>query len=133
MAMVREQDVFFAVGPALDFAITQLIGADRRVDRRRHRAPGRVLATAAAGCLAFALAFLPQLIAYVRLNGHLGPSRLVTRKMTWTRRTPSRCCSRRRTASSVWTPLALLGDRRAHPPRAAAARRRAPRRAPGRC
>ena len=62
MAMVREQDAFFAVGPALDFAIAHLIdGQDRQAADPVRRAPGRVLATAVAGCLAFALALLPQL------------------------------------------------------------------------
>jgi hypothetical protein len=85
MTMVREQDAFFAIGPAVDFAWTLV--------RSLRRAPGsasdplpsfRSLAPAAlAGGAAFAVAFLPQALAYLALNGRVGPSQLVSRKMYW--------------------------------------------------
>ena len=95
MAMVREQDVFFAAGPALDFALTAL-SVRRRV------------AAAAAGCAAFAAGFLPQLVAYAALNGRPGPSRLVTRKMAWD--APHAIDVLVSTAHGYffWTPLAAL-------------------------
>jgi hypothetical protein len=99
MAMVREQDVFFAVGPALDFAIAQA------AQRQRWRA----IATGAVGAGAFAIAFLPQLVAYVRLNGHPEPSRLVMRKMTWTAPHALEVLLSPAHGFFFWTPLAVLG------------------------
>jgi hypothetical protein len=100
MAMVREQDVFFAAGPALDFAIGRLAGT-------RDRA--RAIATAAAGCLAFAIGILPQLAAYARLNGAARPSPLVTRKMTWTAPHAIDVLFSPAHGFFFWTPLAMLG------------------------
>jgi hypothetical protein len=100
MAMVREQDVFFAAGPALDFLLSQF---ERRADVRR------IIGTAAAGCAAFAIGFLPQLVAYDRLNGHMSPSRLVMRKMTWTAPHAAGVLFSPAHGFFFWTPLALLG------------------------
>ncbi len=72
MAMVREQDVFLALGPAIDWALDE-----RHPVRDRWRA-------AAIGTAVSVVIVLPQLLAYQALNGHFGPSRLVARKMTWT-------------------------------------------------
>jgi hypothetical protein len=99
MAMVREQDVFFAIGPALDFAVAQATGARDRM---------RAIAAGAAGCVAFAIGFLPQLVAYVRLNGHAGPSRLVMRKMTWTAPHALEVVLSPAHGFFFWTPLALV-------------------------
>jgi hypothetical protein len=99
MAMVREQDVFFAVGPALDFAIAQ--AAQRQC--------WRAIATGAVGAGAFAIALLPQLVAYVRLNGHPEPSRLVMRKMTWTAPHALEVLLSPAHGFFFWTPLAVLG------------------------
>jgi hypothetical protein len=98
MAMVREQDVFFAAGPALDFLLSQ---AERRARVRR------TIGTAAAGCAAFVLGFLPQLVAYERLNGHMSPSRLVMRKMTWTAPHAAGVLFSPSHGFFFWTPLAL--------------------------
>jgi len=97
MAMVREQDVFFLLGPALDFAIA-------RVPRERWRAIGR----GALGAAAFAICFLPQLVAYMRLNGHPTPSRLVTRKMTWTAPHALEVLFSPAHGFFIWTPLAVF-------------------------
>jgi hypothetical protein len=99
MAMVREQDVFFAAGPALDFLLTQ---AGRRAGVRR------TIQTAAAGCAAFVTGFLPQLVAYERLNGHMSPSRLVMRKMTWTAPHAAGVLFSPSHGFFFWTPIALL-------------------------
>ena len=97
MAMVREQDVFFLLGPALDFAISQ-------VPRERWRAIGK----GALGTAAFAIGFLPQIVAYMRLNGHPTPSRLVTRKMTWTAPHAMEVLFSPAHGFFIWTPLAVL-------------------------
>jgi hypothetical protein len=102
MAMVREQDVFFAIAPALDFLLT------RRATLRLPGWPARAVAAAAAGCAAFAVAVSPQLIAYWRLNGHPGPSRLVMRKMTWTAPHAIEVLFSPSHGFLVWTPLATL-------------------------
>ena len=76
MAMVREQDIFCVLGPAVDFVVTVLL----------HTAANAVQATwggAFAGGVAFRVGYLPQLIAYQALNGSPRPSPLVTRKMFW--------------------------------------------------
>jgi hypothetical protein len=80
MAMVREQDLFFAVGPAVDWAIA----AAGRLRGTRLNERARVpLAAGVVGAIAFAIGVTPQLIAYSALNGHPGPSSYVTRKMDW--------------------------------------------------
>jgi hypothetical protein len=106
MAMVREQDVFFAAGPAVDFAVTAL---------RTLRAPGpdsgaarRYLQMAAAGCLAFAIGFTPQLVAYQALNGYPRPSALVARKMSWHSPHALQVLGSPQHGFLFWTPLALL-------------------------
>ena len=43
----------------------------------------RLLLNLCVGCLAFVVTYLPQAIAYLVLNGRIGPSRLVARKMSW--------------------------------------------------
>ncbi len=106
MAMVREQDVFVAAGPALDFCFWA-------IDRARVRGvtSGLVsifLGRAAAAAAAFAIVFVPQAIAYISLNGHLGPSPLVTRKMTWTAPHALQVLFSPEHGFFVWTPLALL-------------------------
>lgn len=97
MAMVREQDVFFVVGPMVDFATT---AADNLGSRS--------IRAALAALVSFVVVFTPQAVAYVRLNGHLGPSRLVTRKMTWTAPHALQVLSSPEHGFFVWTPLAAI-------------------------
>ncbi len=99
MTMVREQDAFFVAGPLIDFAWTL-------ASRPKRLAP--LLAAAAAGAAAGAIAFLPQALAYFALNGHLGPSRLVARKMTWTAPHALEVLASPAHGLFVWTPLALI-------------------------
>lgn len=104
MAMVREQDVFLALGPAVDFAVTAV---------RALRPPGsarlsHVLVVAAAGGLAFAAGFTPQLLAYRALNGYPGPSRLVARKMSWHSPHALQVLASPEHGFLFWTPLAFL-------------------------
>lgn len=101
MTMVREQDVFFAAGPALDFAwdAARTRGALRRA---------RALA-ALAGVAAFVIGWLPQLLAYQALNGRPGPSPYVTRKMFWHSPHALQVLFDPNHGFFIWTPLALLG------------------------
>jgi hypothetical protein len=97
MSMVREQDLFFVAGPAIDF-VRWAWTADR----------ARAVRAAAAGVAAFALAFLPQLLAYKALNGHFGPTELSTRKMTWTSPHALQVLFSPEHGLFAWTPLLLL-------------------------
>jgi hypothetical protein len=61
-----------------------------------------------AGAAAFALCYLPQAFAYLALNGHLGPTRLVARKMTWSAPHALEVLWSVKHGFFVWTPLAVL-------------------------
>jgi hypothetical protein len=105
MTMVREQDAFYAIGPALDYLLRMKDEAQR---------PARLapilpwLAAPLAGAAAFILVFVPQLVAYWALNGRLGPSMLVTRKMTWTSPHAAGVLASPEHGFLAWTPLAVL-------------------------
>ena len=76
----------------------------------------RAIPIAAAGCFAFAVGLLPQLFAYKALNGHFGPSQLVTRKMNWQAPHALEVLGSPEHGFFLWTPLAALalrGARRA--------------------
>ncbi len=105
MGMVREQDAFFVVGPALDFAWTLAAARSARPTGAR---PLRLVGHALCGAIAFVVAFLPQAAAYLVLNGHLGPSRLVSRKMTWTAPHAFAVLFSTEHGFLAWTPLAIL-------------------------
>jgi hypothetical protein len=78
LAMVRDQDVLFVAGPALDF-LRQLRGPGPLTVAR-----GRVWVVGLVAAAAFIVGYLPQAYAYGALNGHAGPTDVMTRKMTWT-------------------------------------------------
>ena len=61
-----------------------------------------------AGVVAAVAAFTPQALAYIALNGHIGPSRLVVRKMTWTAPHAVEVMASPAHGFFVWTPLAVL-------------------------
>jgi len=103
MVMVREQDMFFVCGPILDFSIDAFTG-----DHHPRRL-ARLIGAAAAGLMTAALTYLPQAIVYMRLNGRIGPSRLVTRKMYWTAPHALSVLFSREHGLFFWTPLAALG------------------------
>jgi hypothetical protein len=97
MAMVREQDAFVVIGPAIDLAWSAL-------RERRVRAIGPVLA----GAVAAGLVYLPQAAAYLAINGRLGPSRLVSRKMSWTSPHALGVLFSPEHGLFFWTPLAVI-------------------------
>jgi len=130
MTMVREQDLFFIVGPVADFAIgfarrpaadnteqgatenteygateNTEYGATENTEYTDLRTYVRAVVAAV---VSFAVVFAPQAIAYLRLNGHLGPSRLVTRKMTWTAPHALQVLASPEHGFFVWTPLAAV-------------------------
>src|SRR5262245_6901624 len=124
MAMVREQDIFFALGPTVDFALSlvtkQGIAPAARArggvaereragvgPREQWKMRDRAV-TALAGCLTFALGYLPQLIAYQALNGRPRPSPLVMRKMYWHSPNALRVMVDSEHGFLFWTPLAVL-------------------------
>jgi len=113
MAMVREQDVFFAVGPAFDWALSlarKEEGSRRKEEGRRTKEEGRTnnVAAAAAGCVAFAVGYVPQLLAYNALNGYPAPAAHVTRKMSWYAPHGLQVLGSPEHGFLVWTPLAVL-------------------------
>ena len=97
MAMVREQDAFVVIGPAIDLAWAV-------VRNGRVRAVGPALA----GTAAAVLVYLPQAAAYLAINGRLGPDPLVSRKMTWTSPHAAGVLFSPEHGLFFWTPLALL-------------------------
>jgi hypothetical protein len=104
MAMVREQDALIAVGPALDWVLAYgRAPADSMGPPR-----SRLLGCAAAGVLAFALCYLPQILAYEALNGQPRPSQLVARKMNWLAPHAAGVVASPEHGLIFWTPLALL-------------------------
>jgi hypothetical protein len=108
MAMVREQDLFFAAGPALDFLWTLTRGASSGEPAPGRRRPAVLLAGAAAGLAAAALAYLPQALAYLALNGRIGPAQVVSRKMSWTAPHALQVMFSPEHGLFFWTPLALI-------------------------
>jgi hypothetical protein len=106
MTMVREQDAFFVAGPALDVVLTL-------VTRLRDPRPGaptvRTLLLGAAAATATAVVVsLPQAMAYLYLNGRLGPSRLVGRKMSWNAPHFFEVMFSTEHGLFFWTPLAVI-------------------------
>jgi hypothetical protein len=105
MAMVREQDLFFVVGPAIDFVrhVTRGTGHSGAL-RTSHFAPR----TIAVGAAAFALAYAPQVLSYYALNGRPRPTELVERKMNWMSPHALEVLFSPEHGLFAWTPLALL-------------------------
>ncbi len=104
MVMVREQDVFFGLGPALDFLWS--VGAEVR-SGRSGRIRERVTA-ALAGIAAFAVCFLPQATAYLILNGRLGPPDYIANKMRWLAPYAGHVLLSPGHGLLIWTPLILV-------------------------
>jgi hypothetical protein len=101
MAMVREQDAFFIAGATVDFLLW--VFARDPWTRVKSTIPG-ILASATT----FPIVFAPQAISYIVLNGHLGPSRLVMRKMYWTAPHAWQVLFSPAHGFFWWTPLALV-------------------------
>jgi hypothetical protein len=103
MAMVREQDLFCVLGPAIDYGVAFTL---KKAKGTRHRAQGIFVAAAALG--AFLVGYLPQLIAYQALNGFPRPSPLVMRKMFWYSPHAFQVLADPEHGFFFWTPLAFI-------------------------
>jgi hypothetical protein len=102
--MVREQDLFFLAGPAIDF----LRWAWRRRAGEGSAGLRGALVAGGVGAATCVVAYLPQLFAYQALNGHFGPTRLVTRKMSWTSPHALEVLFSPAHGFFFWTPLAVV-------------------------
>jgi len=100
MVMVREQDVTFFAAPAIDLAMRAL-----KHPRQWLRPALRATVGAALAC---GVSFLPQAMAYLALNGRVGPSRLVSRKMNWLTPHAWGILASPEHGFFLWTPLALV-------------------------
>jgi hypothetical protein len=104
MMMVREQDALVVAGPALDWlyawwrAPQDTLGPPRR----------RLVAHALTAAVAFAVGYLPQLLAYQALNGYPTPSKLVARKLNWLSPHAAGVLASPEHGLFFWTPLALV-------------------------
>lgn len=107
MTLVREQDVFLVAGPALDLVWTVLTRL--RHDDTATEPAGVLAARVPAAIVTFGVVFLPQALSYLSLNGRLGPSQLVTRKMTWWSPHLVQVLLSPEHGFLFWTPLAALG------------------------
>lgn len=107
MAMVREQDLFFVAGPAVDFLRWSWQRARTGAAPTSGAWPG-VARPAVAGIVSFVLGYAPQLAAYRALNGHAGPTDTVTRKMTWSSPHFLEVLFSSEHGLFFWTPLAAL-------------------------
>ncbi len=103
MGMVREQDLFIAIGPAVDFLVWAW--RDQRSPTRTD--PGTIFIRAVAGTAAAAIAFRPQLISYVVLFGRAAPSPTVQGKMSWSAPHIWQVLASPTNGLLFWTPIAL--------------------------
>ena len=105
MAMVREQDAFFVIGPALDWVWTLTRGGRREPAAAR---PAASWSGVAAAAIAFVAVFTPQMVTYLILNGHIGPHASVGRKMNWAAPHALQVLFSPEHGFFIWTPLALI-------------------------
>ena len=104
MVMVREQDMFFVVGPAVDF-VWSVVEARRGGAHARTRA---LLLRVAAGAATAFICYLPQVATYLVLYGHVGPAPEVARKMVWFAPHAAGVLLSPEHGLLVWTPLVLV-------------------------
>ena len=108
LALIREQDVFVALGPVVDFALATTIP-----HLKVHTANGlrglHGFTVVGAGVGGFAAGYLPQLLAYNALNGYPGPASHVARKMYWYAPHGLQVLLSPNHGFFFWTPLAVLG------------------------
>lgn len=108
MAMVREQDVFFVIGPAIDYLRALARSVRAEPPGRRARLAGGGLVLAAGAAVVFLVVYSPQLLAYQALNGHPSQTTLVFRKLTWSSPHALEVLFSARHGLFAWTPLAAI-------------------------
>jgi hypothetical protein len=101
MTMVREQDAFLALGPAIDF-VWSFGGLPYGV------LLGTKVRAALSGVAGFLLGYLPQFLAYDALNGYPGPAEHVARKMYWYAPHALEVLFSPHHGFFFWTPIALF-------------------------
>jgi hypothetical protein len=104
MTMVREQDAFLAIGPAVDYLV--VLGLS--VKDRPCGSTGRLALGALAGTAVFGMVYTPQILAYLALNGRIGPASQVSGKMTWTAPHAIDVVFSAEHGFFLWTPIAAL-------------------------
>jgi hypothetical protein len=122
MTMVREQDAFVVLPVAGDFALSfvnakwQMANAkrqmpkakDERTNAKDEMPKAKFVVAALVGMVTFGLVYSPQAVAYLRLNGHVGPHSSVGAKMNWMAPHALQVLFSPEHGFFVWTPLALL-------------------------
>lgn len=103
MGMVREQDVFLAIGPAIDYAAAIVRASRHGFDRARP-----LIGKAVGGIVAFCICYIPQAAAYLILNGRIGPDPMVEQKMFWSSPHALRVLFSLNHGVVFWTPLFVL-------------------------
>jgi hypothetical protein len=106
--MVREQDVFFVIGPAIDYLRALARSVRAEPPGRRARLAGGGLVLAAGAAVVFLVVYSPQLLAYQALNGHPSQTTLVFRKLTWSSPHALEVLFSARHGLFAWTPLAAI-------------------------
>ena len=101
MAMVREQDAFFALGAALDFSLWTF--TNQSLKSLKPKAQSLI-----AAIVAFAAVYSLQAAAYLVLNGHIGPHSSVGRKMNWMAPHALKVLFSPEHGFLFWTPLAMV-------------------------
>ena len=104
MTMVREQEAFVAIGPAVDFVWSVM---DDARSARRDVVRSKIVA-AAAGIATLLVCMLPQFLTYLVLNGRIGPDRHIENKMLWYSPHAFSVLFSPNHGFFFWTPLAML-------------------------
>ena len=100
MVMVREQDITYIAAPAIDYLWTL---------RKRGAAQSKAVVSAiAVGAVAFGIAYLPQALSYVQLNGGVRPEGSVMNKMNWASPHAFKVLADPEHGFFFWTPLGLI-------------------------
>ena len=103
MGMVREQDLFIATVPAVDY-----LTSCARATRQDFSQAAVLARRAVVGIVTFVVCYAPQAWAYIAINGRLGPSPIIQRKMVWTAPHAGSVLLSTENGLLFWTPLALL-------------------------
>ena len=104
MSMVREQEAFLVLVPALDYAWSMVGSRSLAWGSRVGAAATRTVA----GAAVFAVCYAPQAVAYLTLNGRIGPSPVIGAKMHWTAPWSLPVLLSPEHGWFFWTPLAAL-------------------------
>lgn len=110
MGMVREQDIFLALGPLFDGALAVSTPNYQTPNSKPPHSKTQTpkFKTAFAGIIGVFAGYLPQLLAYQSLNGAPRPASHVARKMSWYAPHGLQVLVSPEHGFFFWTPLAVL-------------------------